>query len=205
MRGGFTSSCVHLLLAAFIAAVLLAGASACGQSVRPLSIHDTRLPLDARRWVADADDAVTVTAAWRDEAREAVEATLDWQEQTVEPIRWPATAEAASAQSALGELARARVRLARLELARAEAELALAEIRRTQVNAETAVRYDLRYYDLEPFQEETREARDRVEATTREAAEQRLAVEEATTEWWRAFQQYVQGGGDPGILWLERK
>ncbi len=197
-RRNLIASC---LAKALTVLVLLMGSS-CGQTVRPLSIHDSRLPLDARRWIADAEDAVTVTAAWRDEAKEAVDAALQWRSTSVRALSWPTTTEATLAQTTLGELAEARIRLARLELALAEAELALAKTRRTQVNAETAVRYDLRYYDLEPFTEATRQARTNVESASRAVADQRLLVEEATTQWWRAFQAYVLAGGDPRVLWL---
>jgi hypothetical protein len=178
--------------------------AACGQTVRPLSIHDSRLPLEARRWVADADDAVTVAVAWRDGAREALEATIEWRARSVVPVQWPASPEAVAAQSALSSLAEARIRLARQELALAQAELSLAETRRIQVNAETAVRYDLRTYDLEPLAEATRVARGRVEAEARGVRDQRLAVEEATTSWWQSYQAYVSAGGDARVLWVSK-
>ena len=177
----------------------------CGQSVRFLSIHDARLPLEARRWLADAEDAVTVTMAWRDEAREEVEETRAWQKRSVVPLPWPSTPEAVAAQSALADLSRERLRLARLRLAVAEAEVELSEIRRAQVNAETAVRYDLRNYDIDRLLEATREARSRVEQAASEVATQRRIVEDATSTWWRTYQSYVSAGGDPRVLWAEAR
>lgn len=175
--------------------------SGCGQSVRMLSIHDDRLPLEARRWLADAEDTAAITAAWRDAARVSYEETRAWRRSVLESIDWPASSEAAAAQVALGALADARVHLAELELALAEAEHLLAAVRRVQVNAETAVRYDLRYYELEPLLDATKEARSTVEAAARDVAQQRLVVEESTTAWWQTFQEYTGSGGDPRILW----
>jgi hypothetical protein len=43
-------------------------ASACGGGVKMLDTRDERLPLEARRWVADAEDGVLVARAFRDRA-----------------------------------------------------------------------------------------------------------------------------------------
>ncbi len=51
-------------------AVLVSLMTGCmGLQVDRLSLTDPRLPVDARRWVADAEDAVVISRAKRDEAK----------------------------------------------------------------------------------------------------------------------------------------
>ena len=54
MKGLTINGFPHLSLLLF----LLVG---CGASVERLSLSDPRLPVDARRWVADAEDAVVLS------------------------------------------------------------------------------------------------------------------------------------------------
>ena len=89
-----------------------------------------------------------------------------------------------------------------MEFARAKKELELAIQKRKLVNAETAMRHDLAVYDLDPLRRETERIRKEALALDDAIEEQRRKVEEVTTAWWKAFREYVAGGGSSSVLWI---
>lgn len=189
-------------LFAFVIALPLALAACGGQVVHPLGLHDPRLPTDARRWVADAEDAVAVARAWRETTQADLESVQQWNHRLV-ATAWPPGAESAAAARELSALAEARLRLARLEAELAEADLTLAEAKLVQVQAETAMRHDLAVYDLEPIHDDTKAARARV-ASIRQALEaQQRAMEAASASWWKAYAAYLAKGGKAEALWVK--
>lgn len=127
--------------AALVAGVGVLSAGGCGGSVATIDVHDERLPLEARRWVGDAEDAVTIATAELADAERAL---------AVEEARAKAVPRAGSSSmaAAWGELAAARVKLAAAEVAQADGARRVARARRDLVLAETAVRYDLGVYEL---------------------------------------------------------
>ena len=174
---------------------VVACAAGCGQHVTYLSIHDPRLPPAAQKWIADAEDQVAVAEAWRDEALARLTSVTAWRS-AVSSLEWPGGPVAA-----LGALADSRAELARLEFERARKELELAIQKRRLVNAETAMRHDLAVYDLAPLRRETERIRKEALALDEAIEEQRRKLEEATTAWWKAFRDYVAGGGSSEVLW----
>ncbi len=173
---------------------LAVGLGACGAGIERIDVHDERLPLDARRWVGDAEDAVTVANAWLEDAELTLSEVRAWRGQL-------SRAQTPMAK-ALVELGRARVRLAERRVGRAEADRGLALAKLDLVNAETAVRHDIELYELAPLREAVTDARAEVEATARAVEDERAVLDQVTTDLWRAYQGYASGGGDTRILWL---
>jgi len=170
---------------------------ACG-GVRPLSVGDPRLPADARRDVADAEDAVVAARA------RAADAEADWHAAAAFAERAAdAGSRLGAAASALNQLATARLTLADAGLAVANAEQALAEARLTETYAETAMRHDLAVYELAPLNAEVESKRTEAAHLREAAQQQREALETTTQAWWTAWRQYTAGGGDSRPLWRE--
>lgn len=190
----------HILLSAL---VLGLAAAACGPRVAPVSLHDPRLPVEARRWLADAEDEVAIAGAALEEARtelETAEAFKRYVDRDVNP-RWPRSAPATAARDKLGDLVRERLALARLEVRAAEKQGDVARARLRQTRAETAVRHDIRAYDLDPLRQATDAARASLAATTQDVEGQRARVDEVTTAFWVAYGAYARSGGRNDVLW----
>ena len=183
-----------------LATVLLLGG--CAQTVATLSIHDTRLPPKARRWVADAEDAVAIARAWRDEAQSDLDSARTWRDHLMATTKWPSGAKAADAAAKLKTATEDRVRYRELELDAARANLDLARAKRVQANAQTAMRYDLAVYDLKPIHKSTDSARARLKKAQESAETARIALEKATDAWWQAYKAYVSSGGNNEVLWV---
>lgn len=182
---------------AFLLALLLAG---CGGRAPEVNIHDPRLPVEARQWLADAQDAVVITRAGRDEARTELDAVRRWGAE-VAGVQWPAGGAGVTAQAQLAALGEARLTLARLRLAAADRAIGLAEARLDLIAAETAMRHDLAVYDLAPLRQRTESAATAARAASADAERQREVALQAATAWWTTYGQYVASGGDPGALW----
>lgn len=189
-------------ITAFTTLTALALSAGCGPRVERITLDDARLPLDARRWLADAEDEVAIATAGLDQAQDRLAGAYefrDYVERDVEP-RW--SGGATSARQRLEQLVDARLALARLEVNAAEARISLARVMLVRARAETAVRHDIAAYDLEPIVAATEEARAALNAAVRRIEDQRVAVDEATTGWWEAYGEYLAGGGDNSILWV---
>ena len=122
----------HLSLLLF----LLVG---CGASVDRLSLSDPRLPVDARRWVADAEDAVVVASARLADANKRLAAARDWNQRITQAK--PSTgAGGGKAQLQRSQMANAIIS-ERTVLNCGVTRLANA--RRKLIYAETAMRHDI--------------------------------------------------------------
>lgn len=179
-------------------AVLLLG---CGPTVTPLSLHDGRLPPEARRWVADAEDAVVVARARLSDARIARRETAAWRGRLQAALPLPGGGDVGSKLEALLE---ARTRFAAAQVQLGEAELDLTQARLQQAYAETAMRHDLDVYELEPIKEEVNAAQAEVGAAKAASDDAERAMSEATTAWWTAYRGFVAAGGDATALWVNR-
>ena len=105
---------------------------------------------------------------------------------------------------AFDDYAYERVQLRKLELTAARKALQLARARLTLARAETAVRYDVAVYDLEPIAQEVEALRDDVALAERDVEEQRTNVERTASEVWKAYTQFVGKKGDTHALWKTR-
>jgi hypothetical protein len=169
----------------------------CGASVKPIDLHDPNIPLDARRFIADAQDAVSISRARLDDAEENYENTVRWRSELTTREMWPAGSENVVAK--LDEFTDARVKMAELLRLRAEVELDLAEAKYTQATAETAMRNDIAVYDLEPIRAQSETTRNRLENVAVRIEEHRVVLDKITQEWWRVYGDFSQKNEVPAF------
>lgn len=169
----------------------------CGASVKPIDLHDPNIPLDARRFIADAQDAVSISRARLDDAEENYENTVRWRSELTTREMWPAGSENVVAK--LDEFTEARVKMAELLRLRAEVELDLAEAKYTQATAETAMRNDIAVYDLEPIRAQSETTRNRLENVAVRIEEHRVVLDKITQEWWRVYGDFSQKNEVPAF------
>jgi hypothetical protein len=167
--------------------------SACAPTVAPLALSDARLPAEARQSIADAQDELVVA-----EGR-----LLD------------AEADLARAQGALTRLSAAPPQLGgalpkleavgseRLALRVAERGYAAADLRRARARlelmyAQTALRYDLRVYELAPLEAAATLASREALAAREALRPARARLEEALSAWWEAYRAL---GPDAARFW----
>jgi len=176
--------------------------------VHRLNLRDPRLPIEARRWLADAEDEVAIARAHLDDAQARLDAHRAYRENVMARLE-DAWAKAKDNPKATGEKAQQafvtyadqRVKLFELELDLSKKALDLAIIRLTQARAETALRYDLAVYEMEPIIRKVELLRDEVAAIQRQVEEQRVNVETTADAVWKAFSDYVNKGGVTNAPW----
>jgi hypothetical protein len=181
----------------FIMLATLGVGVGCGASVKPIDLHDPNIPLDARRFIADAQDAVSISRARLDDAEENYENTVRWRSELTTREMWPAGSENVVAK--LDEFTDARVKMAELLRLRAEVELDLAEAKYTQATAETAMRNDIAVYDLEPIRAQSETTRNRLENVAVRIEEHRVVLDKITQEWWRVYGDFSQKNEVPAF------
>ncbi len=164
---------------------------ACSTTVAPIDLQNKVVPLEARKFVADAQDAVSIEKARVDDARRDYEQTKVWHRSV---LRNNPFAHQAALAAELERVVNARLALAALTLERAEAEHALANAKLDLVTAQTAIRNDLAIYDLEPLIARTEEARTFAQALSKEIEQKRREMDAITTQWWNAYAQSAQAG-----------
>lgn len=184
-----------------LAALLGLALGACGGGVKMLATDDQRLPLEARRWVADAEDGVLVARAFRDRSERRRDEIVARSRSLGEEADALAGAGGADAAERLRQVADARAELARGELRLAEAELAMAESRRAQINAETAVQHDLAVYELDPLKRATEASLTEIRRQRSVLDRQRAELEQLTSAWWDSYSRYTAQSGRRDLLW----
>jgi hypothetical protein len=187
---------------ATLATVLIACGG--GPQTRPFALDDPRLPTDARRWIADAEDAVVVARARLATAEVDLESVRAWQRAMGSAP--PLTGSSASTTTARRDgLALARIAHAKSMAAETSQFLTLARERLVLAYAETAMRHDIAVYDLLPLQTQVKVHQALyLEARTRSRAAQQTAVE-ATDAWWKAWRAYVAAKNDATPFWMIRQ
>ena len=179
--------------------------AACG-GVKHLSLSDARLPIEARRWLADAEDEVAITTARVVDAKKNLRKIEHYQDSVVDKLKkaWSggkSGSDGIKAWEAFNNYTEARVKLAEQILENANMARQLAEMRLTQARAETAMRYDIAVYEIEPIVQEVQELRKAVAAQTKAVEAQRVNVEKSAGVAWKAFYQYARKGGVTNALW----
>ena len=66
----------------------------CASTVEPIDLHDSNVPLEARHFVADAQDAVSISRARRDDAKVRLKSSQNWRKELMNGEMWPAGSEA---------------------------------------------------------------------------------------------------------------
>lgn len=192
------------VLAMLIFSVFFVG---CGETVARLDLRDPRLPVEARRWLADAEDEVAIARAMCDDLETELEQLNDYQERLTENIEdaWSddrnTGGDGKQASSAFEAYAKERVVFKKLELAEGRAVLELAKARLRQARAETAVRYDIAVYQLEPIIEEVESLKSQVADSTKRLEEQRVIVEESAAKAWTHYHIFASKGGQTNAFW----
>lgn len=171
--------------------VLFAGCGA--RQVTPLDLHDTRLPIEARRWVADAQDTLAIANARVSDAR-LVLRDAQRAQSTNSTLPAPIGAE-------LDALQAARVNQASTALGLAGLETELAEERLVLAHARTAMRHDLEVYELGPIEARVEAAQKAVLKARASVQTGRIALQKQATAWWSSWQKHVSAGGDTTGYW----
>ena len=177
-------------------------AGGCGPSVTRLSLTDERLPVDARRWVADAEDAVVVAGAWLSDANRSLADANLWNQRILESPPFVG-GNGATAQLHRSTMASAVVNERQVAQRLAQADLDLAKARRMLIYAETAMRHDIAVYNMPPLQafvDQKLQAVLRLRDTHRKARNKALA---ATDTWWATWKKYVASKNDTRPFWTE--
>ena len=171
-----------------------------GLQVDRLSLTDPRLPVDARRWVADAEDAVVISRAKRDEAVEDYAQAQAGLNSVLATGAYKGT-DGAAAKMKQETLALARVEAALQARNLANAELNLSRARLRLIYAETAMRQDISVYDMPPLQAAVDQALSVVVKLRDSHRKARQSELKATDEWWAAWQKLAAGKGDTRPFW----
>jgi hypothetical protein len=169
-----------------------------GQTVEPLDVQDVSLPIESRRYLADAEDGVIVARARLASVTRKLEDLSTWQDRIDDEVEF----SAGGPTDALSALAAARVRLGELDVAWADASLDLAEAKLTLATAEQAVLHDLAIYELDPLRIASQEARDRAQRAGGAVQEQQRTVDDLTNRFWAAYAEYAQRGGETRSMWI---
>ena len=168
--------------------------TACASGVEPISIHDSSVPIEGRRLIADAQDGVAIARAKRDEASQELRRMEGWRRQIRSHTDWPSGSS--TAVTALNNMADSRVRLAQMRRDRAEIAIELAEMELEMITARVAVRNDLAVYDLDALLERLNRRQNVARDLDREITLHMERLNEVSQQWWSAFSAFVRQGGD---------
>ncbi|MEE2758059.1 MAG: hypothetical protein VYA30_15480 [Myxococcota bacterium] len=173
-----------------------------GLNVDRLSLTDPRLPVDARRWVADAEDAVVISRAKRDEAGRLLKAVQSSLEKTLSAPAFDGP-QGTTAKLKREQMALSRLDAATAALSLADAELGLSKARLRLIYAETAMRQDIAVYNMPPLQAAVDQALSAVVANRDAHRRAREAELKAADEWWSAWQSLAAKKGDTRPFWTQ--
>jgi hypothetical protein len=181
-----------------VLALILAATACAGQDVTPIDIHDSVISGESRRFVADAQDAVSIARSGVDEYRRQLRETRERRKAMMANEAWTEIGQG-MAQS-YRTLLDARVKLAELRLERAQAERDLAAEKLVAVYAETAVRHDLETYDLEPIRQNVDERLETLRKVNRQIGEHLVAVDKASRAWWKQYRGLLANKKHPDMF-----
>ena len=176
----------------------------CGSTVDRLSLSDPRLPVDARRWVADAEDAVVVATAWLSDAHKRLREAQAWNERISRGRPYNGSV-GSKAQLQRGQMASAIISERTVALELAAGDLELAQARRQLIYAETAMRHDIAVYNMTPLRATVDQKLQAVLALRDRHRKSRRRSLNATDAWWATWRQYVGSKSDTGPFWTEAK
>ena len=203
----------HIVFFALFCALFCASlfAVGCGSvNVKTISLRDNRLPIEARRWLADSEDEVAIATARVDDKSFRLYRLERYQDRMLKRVAndWN-KGKAGAAESGKKAIASwkkllgARLEFAKLEVTGAIRGLTLARLRLDQARAETAIRYDLAVYEIEKISRAVEAAREDVATTQHEIEKRRELVEKAQDEMWVNYRSFVMAGGVSAPLWRD--
>ena len=182
-------------------------AAACGPNIQRISLLDTRLPLEARRWLADSEDEVAIARAGLEDAMAELKRLRRYMGQMGQRIAvaWATGKAMGAGQKAVQAFeayAARRLDMAERRSDAARINLKLALVRLHLAQAETAMRHDLAIYNIRPIVRDVDKQRAALVVLTRRVEELRTQVEGSFNALWVAYRQYVKAGGVTNALWL---
>lgn len=181
----------------WVVAALAIVAMSCGPRVDRIPLNDPRLPLDARRWLADAEDEVAIADVSLDDAQRELAEARSFR-RYAESLNWPSGAGPCSQR--IDSMVDERLALARLEVDLANQRITLARANLVKARAETAVRHDIAAYNLSPITSASEEAREDLEELAHRVEQQRAALDQATTQFWEAYGSFARSGNN-NVMW----
>lgn len=198
----------YVVLLTFVMGIFGCASGNYRANVKALDLRDPRLPLEARKWLADAEDEVAIARANMDDAQEKLSKLRSYCESLDDRIKeqWLSRnnknrAQAVTASKAFNEYSGQRIELSKLELEASEEAYGLAMTRLDKARAETAMRYDLAVYPVEEIVEEVERKRGVLAKLGKQIDEQIVRVEKAADQVWSTFTAYVSTGGVTNVLW----
>lgn len=188
------------LFVALVATLLGCG----GLQVDRLSLSDPRLPVDARRWVADAEDAVVVSRARRNAAQAELKAAQRWQANVLNGARLKGP-KGATLQGHRDLMAVSRVSAIDAEVALRTAEFELSKSRLQLIYAETAMRHDIAVYDMPPLQAAVDTRLETVIRLREQHRQSRQRALKTADTWWTGWREYSSEKNDTRPFWTTRQ
>lgn len=189
---------LKICLIATVLASVLATAGCAGQSVDPIDIHNPVISVESRRFVADAQDAVSIARSALNEEQRQLTAAKERRKELLASEKWKAMPR--PVVQSFQKLLAARMQLAELRRDLAKAEVALAEEKLTEVYAETAVRHDLETYELEPIRKRVDQRLAKVRQTKQAIGEHLLVVDRASKAWWKTYRGLLDDKKHPDVF-----
>ena len=190
------SSKVFYLWSAFTISMSLITGAGCGQKIRSISAADSRLPSEAKERIADAEDAVLIARSRLQDAKKVHrDAELSSDKFSRKPPNF------GQATSIAKQLNAARLNLASLEQSYAEVNYKLSRSRLKLVYAQTAMRYDLAVYDLQPLNLSVDQNRASLLLLRKERKQARAKMKGLVDKWWGAYKQ-LAGSGGTQAFWI---
>ena len=163
---------------------------ACSQEVRTLSASDQRLPNVAKQRIADAEDAVLISRSQYEDAQSKYEsALLKSNKFNQKP---PNLGQATSLAK---KLHAAQLNLRSLETHYAEVDYELSKSRLELVYAQTALRYDLAVYNLDPLTKSVDRWRAALLKLRKEKKQATAQMKDLVDQWWSSYQNFAKSTG----------
>lgn len=176
--------------------------------VETLSLRDPRLSLDARRWLADAEDEVVIAMANVEMATSRVARVTSYKEMvTDEPVFLSGPSKKGDVdklEQSLYAYIEAQLQLEEAQLTASRIGLSLARARLTQVRAETAIRYDLAVYSMAPIVKQVEDLKTELGAASSVLEDLRISVETQAAQLWKEYAVFVKQGGVTRNFWKVR-
>jgi hypothetical protein len=180
----------------FCSIMLFISLIGCQQHVRVLSLSDARLPAAAKQRIADGEDAVLIAQTQVAHAKKVLDKTVARQ------VRFLQSApNLGTVQNSSESLMAQRVGLREQELKYLQADLALSRSRLRLIYAQTAMRYDLKVYNLEPLENSMKKDQKRMLRLRAQLKPARKQWETSLSTWWTAYRQWAQGSQGTHQFW----
>ncbi|MBN2529301.1 MAG: hypothetical protein JXR76_23135 [Deltaproteobacteria bacterium] len=177
-------------------------------TVEKLSLRDPRLSLDARRWLADAEDEVVIALAGLEMAEARVNRVETYKDMIGdEKVFLPGPGNKGNVsqlEDSLDTYVEAQLMLEEAQLVAAKIGLELARARLTQVRAETAIRFDLAVYPMAPIVEQVETLKKELGAASSGLEDLRVKVETQAAQLWKNYANFVKQGGVTRNFWKVR-